>query len=82
MYPGVHRMFIDGNSGLYLGRQICLGNWRMERRSWSCSVDRGLFSSLPRLFLPVLWLAVRRVRLVGEVVEILRAPFLIALHSS
>ena len=31
------------------------------------SVDRGLFSSLPRLFLPVLWLAVRRVRLVGEV---------------
>jgi len=37
MYPGVHRMFIDGNSGLYLVRQICLGNWRTERRSWSCS---------------------------------------------
>ena len=45
------------------------------------SVDRGLLSSLPRLLLPVLWLAVFGVRIVGEVVEILRAPFLIA-HSS
>ena len=39
------------------------------------SLDRGLLSSLPRLLLPVLWLAAFGVRLVGGVVEILRAPF-------
>ncbi len=34
------------------------------------SVDRGLFSSLPRIFSPVLWLVVLGVRIVGEVLEV------------
>ena len=56
--------------------RFCSYVGRFDVVPWS--VDHGLSLFLPWLFVPLLWIALRRVRLVGGVVDILRAPFVIA----